>query len=1220
MSENVRPSTLDDERSRRVRPGLGVGLVLLVFALRASAAPPPLLEYLTETQPGVMIQKEGQVRFKPAAAAEIEAAVPQPVTFDEWLRTLDLSRAVVRLRDSSYVRLREFTRLDIRRQRSNPNAPSLSLRDGEIHVTSRGGRIAIPLSTPHVFAVPKGTEFLVRVDPAAARTEVTMFEGEAELSDGQTNRTVRGGEQGIVVPGQGIVIRPILEADQLIQWWIYYPAVIDPEELELPDDAALRASRAAYEAGDVVAALQRYPGYPHPASPPGAAETTYLAALFLAAGAVDRAEHELARLEHGEPAPHWSWDAPQLAPARALRILLRAVGHDLTRPGAAGVATGSAPPAPTASELLARSYAHQRTNHLTAAREDARAAAAQSPDFGFAWARVAELEFSFGRTKAARAAVDRALARAPRHAPALALRGYLLAAGNRWPEAIAAFDAAIGVDPALGNAWLGRGLCKRRTSWQIGPVALRTGNGAAPTWIEDIQTAAALEPRRSLFRSYAGKAFADAGLAKLARKEFNYAHQLDPNDPTPWLYEALLDQEEHRDNAAVHALEGSLARNDHRAVYRSEFLLDEDRAVRSSSLASVYAGAGLPDVSYREAARAVSDDAANYSAHLFLAESYNLQRDPTRFNLRYETPWFNELLLANLLAPVGGTPLSPHVSQQEYSRLFGQNRVGLSSATTYRSDGQVGELASQYGQAGSTAWSLDLDFQHNDGVRPNNDLQRIEWYTTIKQQLSSADSVLLLTKYQDYAAGDNFQYYDPASARPYYRFDESQAPIVLGGYHREWSPGLHTLVLGGRLANEQQVSDRNVQVPLVATAGSEVIVPGAPLYDATYENDFEAYTIEWNQLFQAERHLFNLGARFQSGEFDVRDQYTPTAPDPVLAPFRGAVNEPFERLSAYGYYTCQPVEPLRVQAGLAYDRVRYPATMRNPPVTPGGVTDDQVGPKAGVVWTPGPWVALRGAYSRSLGGVSLDQSYRLEPTQLAGFVQTYRQIMPVSLVGSVSAPEDEVAGGAVDLRLGAGTFAGVRVDRLESEAHRRIGVLTANAAVLPLPPAVPGSTAEDLDYLERSVGVSLNQLIAREWSLGARYAFSRSELHQQLSEIPLSALAGAEQKSWSELHRAGGFAQFSHASGLFAQAGLDWYWQHNWQQRYTGTDWVTEGLPGDTFPQVNLFGGWRFPRQRGELTVGVMNLTGTDYRLSPLNYYFELPRERVFYAQLRFRL
>ena len=80
--------------------------------------------------------------------------------------------------------------------------------------------------------------------------------------------------------------------------------------------------------------------------------------------------------------------------------------------------------------------------------------------------------------------------------------------------------------------------------------------------------------------------------------------------------------------------------------------------MRGANLASIYRDAGMTDVSVREAARAVTYDYANDSAHLFLSDSYNELRDPTRFNLRYETVWFNELLLANSLSPVGAGRLS----------------------------------------------------------------------------------------------------------------------------------------------------------------------------------------------------------------------------------------------------------------------------------------------------------------------------------------------------------------------------------------------------------------------------------------------------------------------------------------------------------------------------------------------------------------------------------
>src|SRR6185436_12738197 len=122
-------------------------------------------------------------------------------------------------------------------------------------------------------------------------------------------------------------------------------------------------------------------------------------------------------------------------------------------------------------------------------------------------------------------------------------------------------------------------------------------------------------------------------------------------------------------------------------------------------------------------------------------------------------------------------------------------------------------------------YSLDLDYQHNHGVRPNNELSRIEWYSTIKQQLTERDSLLAIVKYQDNHSGDNFQYYDPAAVRtdlqqfgttnaPLVRtnfsLEEPEMPIVAAGYHREWSPGVHTLFLGAYLSAQQQVRDSKV--------------------------------------------------------------------------------------------------------------------------------------------------------------------------------------------------------------------------------------------------------------------------------------------------------------------------------------------------------------------------------------------------------------------------
>src|SRR5689334_13532034 len=141
----------------------------------------------------------------------------------------------------------------------------------------------------------------------------------------------------------------------------------------------------------------------------------------------------------------------------------------------------------------------------------------------------------------------------------------------------------------------------------------------------------------------------------------------------------------------------------------------------------------------QEAARAVNSDYGNYSAHLFLAESYDALRDPKLINLRYETPALSELLVANLLAPPSGGTLSQNISQQEYSRLFDANHFGLFSATEYSSRGNWLESASQYGIYGRTGYSLDAFYRSDLGQRPNNSLEQLELAARIKHQITAQD-------------------------------------------------------------------------------------------------------------------------------------------------------------------------------------------------------------------------------------------------------------------------------------------------------------------------------------------------------------------------------------------------------------------------------------------------------------------------------------------------
>src|SRR5262249_43880275 len=148
-----------------------------------------------------------------------------------------------------------------------------------------------------------------------------------------------------------------------------------------------------------------------------------------------------------------------------------------------------------------------------------------------------------------------------------------------------------------------------------------------------------------------------------------------------------------------------------------------DRAVRSANLANVYRDAGMVDLSVREAGRAVSAAYANYSAHLFLANSYDELRDPNRINLRYETPAESEYLIANLLAPVGAGTLSQSISQQEYSKLFERDRFGVVSSTEYLSRGAWVQNGAQFGTFGNSSYAFEALYRTDPGQRPNNDFE-----------------------------------------------------------------------------------------------------------------------------------------------------------------------------------------------------------------------------------------------------------------------------------------------------------------------------------------------------------------------------------------------------------------------------------------------------------------------------------------------------------------
>jgi len=1152
------------------------------------ASPPASSNILIlEIEQTVEVQRAGAAVWDPATKN-------QSLNVGDRVRTREWSRATLRLSDLSQVRMAELSEIQIQPPPGPKAHPSFNFFNGVLYFFHRDKPADVRVNTPTASAAIRGTEFNLEVDPNG-RTILTMIEGVVELSNAQGQITLNSGEQGIVEPGQRPTKTAVIDTINVIQWCLYYPAVLDPDELGLSADEKriLNDSLSAYRTGDLLDALAKYPPGRQPASE---GETVYLAALLLTVGQVAKTESLLA----------------SLPPAAGRRETFASISAGALRQLIAAVKVQPWPRVrlpELATEWLAESYYQQSGAALDEALAAARRAADKSPKFGFAWERVAELEFSFGRIPEALAALEKSLALSPRNAQALALKGFLLGAQNRISQAIAYFDRAIAIDGALGNAWLGRGLCQ-----------IRRGHSQAGR--EDLQMAAVQEPNRALLRSYLGKAYANAGDRERAAKELQLAKTFDPKDPTAWLYSALLNQQDNRINEAVRDLEESEELNENRRVYRSRLLLDQDRAVRGANLANIYQDAGMADVSVREAARAVNEDYGSYSAHLFLASSYNQLRDPNQINLRYETPTLTEYLLANLLAPVGAGTLSPAISQQEYSKLFERDRFGVVSSTEYLSRGAWIQSGAQYGIFGNSSYSLDAIYRTDPGQRPNNDFEQRQLSLEVKQQLTPQDSVYFQALHYEAEAGDLVQYFDRANADTGLRTKEQQEPLLALGYHHEWSPGIHTLFLAGRLVDTYSVKDSDEPVVIAfafgGATGSEInaVRLTSGIQDASVAQ--EIYSTELQQIWQQPNHDTIVGGRFQWGDFHNRNLQT------HLAFYAGLFEDlntaasqdtrtDFQRISFYGYHRWQIAESLQFIGGVSYDRLAFAENFRAAPFSDKQESIDQVSPKAGLIWRLEPDTALRFAYTRSLAGASLDQSSRLEPTEVAGFNQAYRSIIPESVTGANAGARFETYEISLEQKFNNGTYLGLAGELLNSQVDRTLGSFRDDAS---MDFAFIAGLRERLDFRERSLVFTADQLLAKEWSLGARYRLTQARLADNFVDVPDLPTANvdppfrARQHLESVLHQLNLHAIYNHPCGMFGVVQAAWYLQSN-----SGYE---PDRHGEAFWQVNVFAGYRFPRRKAELAVGLLNVTDQDYRLNPLTLYNDLPRKRTLVTRLQF--
>jgi Flp pilus assembly protein TadD len=1160
-----------------------------ILLTRAAAGAEPV----APLRDAVLLTIAGQVDVAPAGTAAWAAGqTNQFLKVGDHLRTGKSSRATLRLSDLSVLRVYELTTLEIQPPPKPKASEVIDVKSGATYFFNRDKPKETQFRTPSASGAIRGTEFVLQVDEDGA-TKVSLFNGEVDLQNAAGEISIKSGEEAVARPGQPPVRTAAIVSTALIQWCLYYPGVLRPDDLDLGDARNdLQVCLRAYSSGDLTGALAAYPPGRTPATD---AERLYRAALLLSVGNIHDSRGLLESIS-SDARPGNGGASPRRL-AQALQRMIAAVTfQSATNLAAADTKDFSA------TEWMVESYCLQSQYRLEEALAASWRAVKEAPDFAFGWERVAELDFGFGRMEEAETVLEESLRLAPRNAQGVALRGFLLAARNKIQPAAEEFGRAIALDGSLGNGWLGRGLCRFRM-------------GEVSNALEDIEVAAAVEPQRALLRSYLAKVFGEAGATGLADHEIALAKQLDPGDPTAWLYAGLLLYRENQDNASIRDLEKSVALNDNRGLFRSRLLLDQDQAVRNANLATVYHEAGLTDYSLQTAARAVDSDYANFSAHQFLADSYDALRDPRGVNLRYETPWFNELLLANLLAPPGAGSLSQYVSQQEYSRLLQHDGVGGMVGTEYLSTGDWMQSGSVYGSFGKTDFSLDGIYDSFKGDRPNDGVEQHAIYAKIREQITARDTLFLqLIQYHN-NSGDTLDHYDPASASKTLRFSENQEPNIYLGWHREWSPWSHTLFLAARLEDKTTLGNSSAFFPLLQlTGGAPVAAVYSPLFNQTYQKELKAGSTELEQLLELDRHTLVAGGRAQFGTVNAtsREALSPLAfpplffgtANPALSFARESASAGLDRFSLFAYDYWQIVDPLRLVGGVSYDTLSFPNNADIPPLATGSRNRDALSPKVALIWDVTQTAQLRAIYARSLGGSYYDTSVRLEPTELAGFIQTYRSAIPESVAGQVPGSRFETWGLALDKRFPTtGTYLLASLDGLSQRGDRLTGVFNY------VPPAAAAQLEERLNYQETAASLTLNQLVGEEWAFAAKYSFAFARLLDSYPALSPSLPTFppypflSRQDIHGLLHELDLQSIYNHRSGFFASVEGRLFSQ--------SSGGYTPGLPGDTLWQMDAATGYRFYQRRATIRLAVLNLTDQDYRLNPLNLHPDLPRRRT---------
>lgn len=1075
---------------------------------------------------------QGSVEVKAAKAATFEQAKIGQSLFDgDIVHTTKDSRATLAFIDGSILRLSENSSLALKPVGGDTH---LGIETGKAYLFSREQHQFPIVDTPSATTAIRGTE--ISIDVTKDQTKVALLDGQAEVNNSKGKVLLSSGEQSTVkygvAPRKEIILKPV----DAVEWTLPYPLIVTTSDF---DHGQVSGIIDAWNDGNTTKAFDLASKLP--ANEQSTAIVT--AALNIGVGKVPAAE---AILQKSLSKTSNKLEASRLA----LSGIIALTKNDLV----------------TARQLAAQSEAASNQSHAAAMLNSAVAqadfdldrslewlklASERDPSSAIALAHAAELELGRGDLSNANQLVSRAIELSPNNAYVLSVHGFTALLSEKIEQAQSDFTKSLQSDSNLAESRLGLGL-----------VAFRQGRNDDAK--QEMQQAVALSPVKSLFRSYLGKAFFESDNDLQALNEYDHALELDPNDPTPYLYRSYYKESHNDPIGALADIEASIMRNDNRAVYRSRLLLDQDAGVRAASLARTFVTLGFDKIARIEAIRSLQSDYRNYSAHLLLAQSST--------GILLNDALVSETEIADLLSPPNFNLLFDQggsATLNEYSALFdkreerGQVRFDGSSYDDLIAPGIT------YGKRGeSFGWALGQDTVLTDGSAKRSAGRLYKERATIEYQPSY------------------YQRFGLQSSARYDRIDEvtngsSETQI------EDYDLGVNSATRLGpnadliaQLKLSSQVDHflyRDTQRDgLASITGSDFdgVNPDTFIIDQLYRDRVRQLRGEIQHIWNANIFSFINGAQVAHAA-PLRREKSLIHAD-ALEIFEDGGGELSSRSHSdldsgdiYNYTDIHLTPWLTTSLGASWSDVRY-ETSEVPPFSDETKRRQRLNPKFGVVLTPLLNTTIRSAYFEELRKSSLEDNAAIEPTLIGGINQRFTDF---------SGARSRNIGLGIDHKIANSTYFGVEalkrhvVDDIASNTSTAVldfANLTQSTEVQPGAIVQLHKDENSLhSYIYQVLPKNLVASLEHDW-----FSFERTN-----PEVPQDV----------DLHRVRAAIRYFDPSGFypFVQSVFR-------SQDRSGDDFLDDGR--ENFTTIDAGVGYRLPHRKGNIVLKVENIFDRDFQ------------------------